>query len=124
MIDKWLKKLELTDWTITLEPLDKEQVVCDCPPEDCYFVGVKYDCNTKHAVIYHDRELTEEDVVHELLHVKYNDWSEDQVNAETKRLLAGRPGRKKGGKNTVKRASKIIKNYKEKVKNERNKNLK
>ena len=87
MIDKWLKKLKLTDWTITLEPLDNEQVLCDCPPEDCYFIGVKYDTDTKHAVIYYDRPLTEEDIVHELLHVKYNDWSEDQVNLETEKLL-------------------------------------
>ena len=87
MIDKWLKKLELTDWTVELEPLNNEQVLCDCPPEDCYFVGVKYDLDTKYAVIYHDRDLTEEDIVHELLHVKYADWSEDQVNAETKALL-------------------------------------
>ena len=87
MIDKWLKKLELTDWAITLESLDNEQVLCDCPPEDCYFIGVEYDSDLKNAVIYHDRNLREEDIVHELLHVKYNDWSEDQVNAETKRLL-------------------------------------
>ena len=87
MIHKWLKKLELTDWTVKLEPLDNEQVLCDCPPEDCYFIGVKYDLNTKHAVIYHDRDLTEEDVVHELLHIKNPFWSEDQVNEETNKLL-------------------------------------
>jgi hypothetical protein len=34
-----------------------------------------------------DRPLTEEDIVHELLHVKYNNWSEDQVNKETEKLL-------------------------------------
>jgi len=87
MIDKWLKKLELTDWTITLESLNNEQVVCDCPPEDCYFIGVKYDLDNKHAIIYHDRDLTEEDIVHELLHVKNPFWSEDQVNIETEKLL-------------------------------------
>jgi hypothetical protein len=87
MIKDWIKKLELTDWTITLESLDNEQVLCDCPPEDCYFIGVYYDSDVKDAVIYHDRNLREEDVVHELLHVKYSDWSEDQVNKETERLL-------------------------------------
>ena len=87
MINKWLKKLELTEWTVRLESLDNEQVLCDCPPEDCYFVGVKYDSTTKHAVIYHDRDLTEEDIVHELLHVKNPFWSEDQVNSETEKLL-------------------------------------
>jgi hypothetical protein len=70
MINKWLKKLELTDWTIELEAIKHEQ-----------------DSNTKHGIIYYDRPLTEEDIVHELLHVKYNNWSEDQVNTETERLL-------------------------------------
>jgi hypothetical protein len=46
-----------------------------------------YDSFTKEAVIYHDRDLTEEDIVHELLHVKYPDWTEDQVNLETDKLL-------------------------------------
>jgi hypothetical protein len=89
MINKWLKKLELTDWTIELEAIKHEQVLCDdgCPPDDCYFIGVEYDSNTKHGIIYYDRPLTEEDIVHELLHVKYNNWSEDQVNKETEKLL-------------------------------------
>ena len=39
------------------------------------------------AMIYHDRSLTDEYVVHELLHVKYPKWSEDQVNIETEKLL-------------------------------------
>jgi hypothetical protein len=35
MINKWLKKLELTDWTIELEAIKHEQVLCDegCPPD-------------------------------------------------------------------------------------------
>ena len=89
MINKWLKKLELTDWTTELEAIEHEQVLCDegCPPEDCYFIGICYDSDNKSAVIYHDRPLAEEDIVHELLHVKYPDWSEDQVNKETEILL-------------------------------------
>ena len=87
MINKWLKKLELTEWTIELEPLSNEQVLCDCPKEDCYFIGIDRDFKNKSAVIFHDRDLTEEDIIHELLHIKYADWSEDQVNEETKVLL-------------------------------------
>ena len=86
MIDKWLKKLEL-DWIIITESISRDQVICDCPPEDCYFIGIDYNLKTKKAVIYYDRALTEEDIVHELLHVKYPEWSEDQVNKETKNLL-------------------------------------
>ena len=39
------------------------------------------------ACIVHTRRLTEEDIVHELLHVAYPDWSEAAVIAETARLL-------------------------------------
>jgi len=87
MIDKWLKKLELTDWTVELEQLNNNQVLCDCPAEDCYFIGIERNFENKNAVIFYDRNLTEEDIIHELLHIKYPDWSEDQVNAETEKLL-------------------------------------
>jgi hypothetical protein len=92
MIDKWQKILSLNDWTIVTEPIEPESVTYDpvCPVEDRYYVGV----HTKHlpgfnkqmATIYHDRELTERDVIHELLHVRYPDWTEKQVN-EVEELL-------------------------------------
>ena len=87
MINKWIEKLNLTDWSIQLESIEKEQVICDCPPEDCYFIGVDYNTDNKSAIIYYDRPLTEEDIVHELLHIKHNDWTEDQINMETNNLL-------------------------------------
>ena len=92
MIQKWKTKLELSDWSISTIRIEPDQVVCDCPPEDCYFVGIYYIGSEKKGLIYHDRPLTEEDVVHELLHVKYPDWSEDQVNAETEKLLKEEDG--------------------------------
>ena len=52
-----------------------------------YFVGIMPSKDALHATIFHDRKLTEEDIIHELLHVKYPDWSEDQVNEETEILL-------------------------------------
>jgi len=89
MIDKWKGLLSLNEWTIKTIEIDPRAVTynTDCPSKDRYFVGIESDHHGGIATIYHDIPLTEEDIVHELLHVKYNDWSEDQVNAETERLL-------------------------------------
>ena len=89
MSDKWKAVLGLKGWTITTEAIDKKSVVYDpeIPEEDRYYVGVHVDRDTCIATIYHDRPLLEEDIVHELLHVKNPNWSEDQVNAETEKLL-------------------------------------
>ena len=88
MIDKWIAKLGLTGWTITTEAIDKKSVTYaeDVPDSDKSFIGIQIDKESMQARIYHDRPLTDVDVVHELLHVKYPDWSEDQVNIETEKL--------------------------------------
>ena len=52
----------------------------DCPIKDRYFVGIEIDKENKAGTIYHDRELTEADIIHELLHVKYPNKSEDWIN--------------------------------------------
>ena len=85
MIEKWKLLLKLHDWDITTVAIDPKQVTYDddCPQEDRYFIGVQPDHDIKRALIYHDRELTEEDVIHELLHVRYPDKSEDWVNKKT-----------------------------------------
>ena len=77
------------EWDITTEAIDPEQVTYpdDCQDEEQFFIGIHIDHTNYKAVIYHDRPLYEEAIVHELLHVKYPDWSEDQVNKETEILL-------------------------------------
>lgn len=82
MINKWKKLLLLGDWDIRVESINPNAVMydSDCPSEERYYVGVQPDHNTKTATIYHDRELTERDVIHELLHIKFPKWSEEQVN--------------------------------------------
>ena len=90
MIDKWKAILGVKEWTITTEAIDKKQVVYDpeIPEEDTYYIGVHVDQDTSIATIYHDRDLTEEDIIHELLHVKYPDWTEEEVNFQTMLYLA------------------------------------
>ena len=90
MIDKWKAILGLKERTITTEAIDKKQVAYgpEIPEEDRYFIGVHVDQDTGIATIYHDRDLTEEDIIHELLHVKYPDWTEEEVNFQTMLYLA------------------------------------
>ena len=89
LVNKWQDKFQLTDWEFTTQEIKPEQVVYDedCPDEDKYFVGIEIGHIKKTGIIYYDRAITEEDIIHELLHVKYPDWSEDQVNEETEILL-------------------------------------
>lgn len=89
MIDKWKRKLSLKDWDITTEEISDAQVTYpdDCVGEERFFVGIEI--GDGKAKIYHARELTEEDIVHELLHVKHPEKSEDWVEQETERLING-----------------------------------
>jgi hypothetical protein len=43
-------------------------------------VGIEIDQLRRVGTIHHDRELTEKDIVHELLHVKYPNKNEDWIN--------------------------------------------
>lgn len=89
MIEKWKHILSLTDWDITAQAIDPNAVTydADIPIESRYYIGVLPDHESKTATIYHDRELTEEDIVHELLHIAHPDWTEDQVNMTTESFL-------------------------------------
>jgi hypothetical protein len=90
MTGYWTDKLGLSGWTIITTAINKASVIYEesVPELDQYFVGVEIDREKMMACIYHDRPLNREYIVHELLHVKYPDWSEDRVNAETKKLLS------------------------------------
>jgi hypothetical protein len=82
IVDKWQSILNLKEWRFTVQEIQPEQVVYDndCPQKDRYFVGIEIDKENKVGTIYHDRELTEADIIHELLHVKYPNKSEDWIN--------------------------------------------
>ena len=51
------------------------------------FVGIYIDFTNKTVTIFHTRELNEEDILHELLHVRFNSWCEEKVNFWTDLLL-------------------------------------
>jgi hypothetical protein len=88
LVDCWKDRLGLAGYTIYAERLSLFQV-CDsyCRVGNS-MVGVATDHNSKVACIYHTRQLKEDDIVHELLHVRHPSWTEEQVNRVTKALLS------------------------------------
>jgi hypothetical protein len=84
VIKEWQDKLEISNWDITTEKIEPEQVIYD---GEEYFVGIAIDWNNLSGVIYHDIDLTEDAVIHELLHVRYKDKDEDWINETTKQYL-------------------------------------
>lgn len=82
---QWVNILGLQGWSIVYEKIDPNSVLYDddISEEDRYYIGVescRIGCDKKIATIYHDRDITEKDIIHELLHVRYPDWTEEHVN--------------------------------------------
>ncbi len=90
LINKWQKILGIEGILIYAESVSEEQVIAD--DSDCELVGVTVSSDGNVATIYHSRELKEDDVVHELLHVKHPSWREEEVNREMTQLIESRRG--------------------------------
>lgn len=88
VIEKWKDRLGLHLWSIGTQEIISEQVVYpdDCTGDERFFIGVEKDHNRFEATIYHDVPLYEEAIIHELLHIRYPDKSEDWVNKKTEVL--------------------------------------
>ena len=89
LVHKWQSKLNLKGWSFLIDEIQPNQVVYDndCPVKDRYFVGIEIDKENKIGTIYHDRELTEADIIHELLHVKYPEKDEAWINTTENIIL-------------------------------------
>lgn len=89
LIDKWLGKLRISKWSVNTEEIDPASVTYpkDITEKDKFFVGIQSAEDALHATIFHDRPLTEEDIVHELLHIRHPNAPEEEINDLTKRLL-------------------------------------
>ncbi len=88
-IEFWKDRLNLNSWTVVTESIERDQVMFpeDISEEDAFFIGVAIQEKDKIAIISHDRDLTEEDIIHELLHVAYPEHDEDWVNDQTNKAL-------------------------------------
>ena len=76
-IQKWCKRLGIKT-KIRAEFVPQEMIECD------YKIRYRLVCiDIPGATIYHDRRLTELDVVHELLHFKYPRYRESTIRRLT-----------------------------------------
>ncbi len=89
MIEQWKSLLEISDWTIECEPISEMQVVDalkgNTPGHE--FVGIAIDFKRRKGTIFHTRLLLEDDIIHELLHVRFPKWSEEEVDFWTNLLM-------------------------------------
>ena len=85
LIKYWQEKLKLNEWNIMAKRILPDQIVYN---GEAYFIGITRDNKNKKATIYHDIDLYEEAIIHELLHLKYPTQSELWINKETNKLLS------------------------------------
>lgn len=88
-VKKWQSLLDIPHWTIECKPINEMQVMDDLyndlPGHE--FVGIAIDFVTRSGIIYHTRTLQDDDIVHELLHVRFPEWSEQTVNYWTDLII-------------------------------------
>ena len=92
LINKWQALLGISDWVILCEPISEDQVVDELEQSSHghEFVEIYIDFTNQIGTIYHTRELNVDDIVHELLHVRFHSWREEKVNFWTT-ILTGTP---------------------------------
>lgn len=87
-IEYWQSVLGLWAWKIRCTSISEMQVIDDLygdrPGHE--FVGVVIDEQLKIANIYHTRHLMKDDIIHELLHVRFQCWTEEEVVVWTNKL--------------------------------------
>jgi len=88
LIQYWKSFLGINEWEILCESISEMQVV-DALDNNTFgheFVGISINFKLKQGIIHHTRKLEEDDIIHELLHVRYPKWSEQKVNLITNLL--------------------------------------
>ena len=68
VIKKWQTRLQIEDWDINTQRIESGQIDYD---DQNYFIGIERNFDNQTAIIYHDIDLYEEAIVHELLHIVY-----------------------------------------------------
>lgn len=86
-INFWKRKLKIQHYHISLEKISESQVCDDDLNTGNEFVGIYTDHENLRAYLLHTRELKLDDVIHELLHVKYPQWTDEEVSRETEKIM-------------------------------------
>ncbi len=85
-ISKWQHYFGIDEWKIFTEKLDSDAVSIDYNGHR-YFVGILRDFDGKKATIYHDIELDEESIIHELLHIVFPKPNPDETYLDYERWI-------------------------------------
>lgn len=90
LIETWKHRLGISHWNIVCQEIDEMQVTDiwfdNSPGHE--FVGIEIHAENNSAILYHTRPILEDDIIHELLHVRYPTWSEQKVEVWTN-VLSG-----------------------------------
>ena len=90
LIETWKDRLGISHWNIVCQEIDEMQVTDiwfnNSPGHE--FVGIEIHAENQSAILYHTRSIQEDDIIHELLHVRYPTWSEQKVEVWTN-VLSG-----------------------------------
>ena len=90
LIELWKHRLGISHWNIVCQEIDEMQVTDiwfnNSPGHE--FVGIEIHAENQSAILYHTRPIQEDDIIHELLHVRYPTWSEQKVEVWTN-VLSG-----------------------------------
>jgi len=84
LINKWKKRLNIEDWEILTDDISNHPIEYN---GESYFVGIYRDFDIKQAVIHHDVPLTEECIIHELLHIVFPEPQEDETYQDYERWI-------------------------------------
>jgi hypothetical protein len=84
LIDLWKNKLGISDWKIITTKIDPSSIIYN---GEKYFIGIHRDFGRKLGIIYHDIDLDEESIVHELLHIVFPAPQEDETFQDYERWI-------------------------------------
>jgi hypothetical protein len=86
IISDWQHYFGIEDWDIVTEQIDLDRVTVEYNGHK-YFVGIFRDFDEKEATIYHDVELDEETIIHELLHIVFPKPNPDETYQDYERWI-------------------------------------
>ena len=89
-LNYWQKALGLENYRVVIEKHHKEQVTFEYGKVGGNAVGSSFDEENGIITIFTTRSLREDDVVHELLHTKYPQFTHDEIVTETESLIVSR----------------------------------
>ena len=87
IISKWKDTIGIPHYTIKTFQVPPEMVTEANFEIGGEFVGITPNHSEMYASLFHTRPLEDDDIVHELLHIKYPEWGENEINSKVIEVL-------------------------------------